>query len=278
MAEREYRKRTIEAPPWVPRTELGKKVAAGLVTSIDEVLKSGKPILETQIVDALLPDLREEVLDVTNTQRMTSYGRKMTMRAIVIIGNQRGYVGAGVGKSAEARDAIQEAITDAKKNIVKVMLGCGSWECGCGTPHSILHKGSGKSSSTSIQVIPAPKGVGIVAGQTSKKVLELVGIKDCWTFTKGRTRNILNMVLATLHALDALNHFKKGRTYMEPEPLHEGVTQSIEQTTIEESPKKEEAPEKEIAETTPKPSKPKKSPVKKKDVETDQEVKEPEED
>ncbi len=202
--------RPVERAPWTPKTDLGRRVAAGEITSYDEIVSSGKPILETQIVDTLLPDLKEEVLEVTSTQRMTAYGRKQQMRAVVILGNMRGYVAIGVGKAAEARDAIGEAITDGKKNIIKVQLGCGSWECGCGSEHSIPQKAFGKNSSTSIEIRPAPKGVGIVAGTVSKKVLEMVGVKDCWSFSKGRTRNVLNMVLATVEALDSLNHLKTG--------------------------------------------------------------------
>ena len=146
---REPRERTERPrPDWTPRTQLGREVAGNMITSIDDILKAGRPILETQIVDTLLPDLKEEVLEVTSTQRMTAYGRKQAMRAVVILGNRRGYIAIGVGKAAEARDAIGEAITDAKKHIVKVNLGCGSWECGCGGRHSIIQRAVGKSSST----------------------------------------------------------------------------------------------------------------------------------
>jgi small subunit ribosomal protein S5 len=198
------------AREWIPKTELGKRVASGEITSIDSILEGGKKILEPEIVDLLLPDLREEVLQVTATQRMSASGRKQLMRAAVVLGNGAGYVGVGVGKSVEARDAIAEAVKEAKKNIMKAMLGCGSWECGCGTPHSILMQVSGKNGSTKIVLKPAPRGVGIVANEVAKKVLELAGVKDVWTFTKGRTRNILNMTLATVYALNSLNRLKKG--------------------------------------------------------------------
>lgn len=199
----------------MPRTELGRKVAAKEVTDINEILSSGKRILETEIVDVLLPDLRDEVLQIKSTQRMTAYGRKQAMRAVVILGNGRGYVSLGVGKAAEVRDAISEAIVEAKKNIVRVSLGCGSWECGCGTEHSLKQKVYGKSSSTEVTILPAPKGVGIVAGVTTRKVLEMAGLRDCWTFSKGRTRNILNAVLATLRALNSANKLKRGKYFEE---------------------------------------------------------------
>ncbi|MFH0972325.1 MAG: 30S ribosomal protein S5 [Candidatus Micrarchaeota archaeon] len=210
---------------WVPRTELGRKVAAKEVTDIDSILASGKRILEIEIIDVLLPDLKDEVLEIKSTQRMTAYGRKQQMRAVVILGNRRGHIALGVGKAAEVRDAIGEAITDAKKNIMRVKLGCGSWECGCGGEHSIGQKVYGKSSSTEVTIIPAPKGIGIVAGATTKKVLELAGVKDCWTFSKGRTRNILNAVIATLKALNSANMLKQGKYF---EEIIEKVEKEIE--------------------------------------------------
>lgn len=199
-----------QASEWIPKTTLGKKVKAGEITSIDEILASGQHILEPQVIDALLPDLREEVLEVESTQRMSAYGRKQQMRAVVILGNNNGYIAVGVGKALESRDAIGEAVKDAKKHLVRVQLGCGSWECGCGQRHSIARAARGQNSSTQIILKPAPRGVGVVANSTAKKVLELSGVKDVWTLTKGRTRNILNMVLAAINALDSLNKLKQG--------------------------------------------------------------------
>ncbi len=195
---------------WVPRTELGRKVASGEITSLEEVLQSGKKILEPEIIDTLLPDLKDEVLDIKSTQRMTAYGRKMKMRAVVILGNHAGVIGIGIGKAAETRDAIGEAISDAKKHLIQVKFGCGSWECACGEKHSISIEVKGKASSTRVTLKPAPKGVGIVAGRTSKKVLDLAGIKDVWSFTSGRTRNSLNTALAVIDAFNVLNKLKKG--------------------------------------------------------------------
>ncbi len=196
---------------WIPKTELGRKVTSGELTSLESVFQSGKKVLEPEIIDALLPDLQEEVLEIRSTQRMTSYGRKMQMRAVVMIGNKAGVIGIGVGKAAEVRDAITEAIKAAKKKLVLLKFGCGSWECTCGAPHSVPRKISGKSSSTKITLKPAPKGVGIVAGRTARKVLELAGIKDVWSFSSGRTKNNLNTALAVVNALNKLNELKKGK-------------------------------------------------------------------
>ncbi|MFH1247028.1 MAG: 30S ribosomal protein S5 [Candidatus Micrarchaeota archaeon] len=195
---------------WTPKTELGKKVASGEITSLDQALQTGKKILEPEIIDALVPDLKEEVIDVKSTQRMTAYGRKMQMRAVVIVGNGTGIIGIGIGKGAETRDAIAEAIRDAKKNLVKLKFGCGSWECACGENHSIPIEITGKASSTRVTLKAAPKGIGIVAGRTAKKVLVLAGLKDVWSFTSGRTRNALNTALAVIDAFNSLNKQKKG--------------------------------------------------------------------
>ena len=195
---------------WIPKTTLGKKVLAGEITSFDQVAEQNLKILEPEIVSVLVPDLADEVLQITSTQRMTAYGRKQQMRAVVILGNKRGFIGVGVGKGAETRDAIAKAVRDAKMNLTRIQLGCGSWECGCGSEHSIPLTVKGFSGSTEITIKPAPRGVGVVAGETARKVLEMAGIKDCWTFSKGRTRNILNAVLATVHALNSLNKLKKG--------------------------------------------------------------------
>ena len=205
------RETTRRKEEWIARTQLGKSVQNGAVTSLDSLLEKGTKILEPQIIDALLPELREEVLEVTSTQRMTAYGRKQQMRSVVVIGDGNGFVGVGVGKAADSRDSISEGIKDAKKNIIKVQLGCSSWECKCGTPHTILREAHGHNSSTEITLKPAPRGVGIVANQTAKKVLGLAGVKDAWSFTKGRTRNILNMALTTIDALDSINKLKTGK-------------------------------------------------------------------
>ncbi len=216
---------------WVPKTVLGKKVLAGEITSLDEVLAAGKRVLEPQIIDFLLKgQKKEEVLEVTSTQRMSGSGRKQLMRAVVLLGSS-GFVGAGVGKAFESRDAIEEAILDAKKHLIKVSLGCGSWECGCGLPHSLPQEVRGSNGSTKIIIKPAPRGVGLLAGEIANNVLELAGVEDAWTFSRGRTRNILNTVLATINALDSLNHLKKGKE--SGESASESASESVKEAGAE---------------------------------------------
>ncbi|MBD3185681.1 30S ribosomal protein S5, partial [Candidatus Bathyarchaeota archaeon] len=97
--------------------------------------------------------------------------------------------------------AIRKAISLAKLEIIPVRRGCGSWECGCGEHHTVPFKVQGKVGSVEIELIPAPKGVGLAVADTAKTVLSLAGIKDVWSKTKGRTRTTANMVKATYEAL-----------------------------------------------------------------------------
>jgi small subunit ribosomal protein S5 len=195
---------------WVPLTGLGRMVQAGEIKSIDEVLTSGKPIKEPEIVDAFLPDLVDEVLDINMVQRMTDSGRRVKFRAVVVVGNKDGYVGFGQGKDSQVGDAIKKAITNAKTNLIKVRRGCGSWECGCSKPHSIPMLVNGIAGSVKVTLRPAPQGIGLVTGDIGKKVLELAGIRDVWAQTQGQTRTTINYAKATFNALKATNMIRLG--------------------------------------------------------------------
>jgi small subunit ribosomal protein S5 len=188
---------------WVPKTRLGKLVFEGQVTSMEEAIKSGLPIREPRIIDMLLPDLEDEVLDINMVQRMTDSGRRVKFRATVIVGDRNGYVGLGQAKDVQVGPAIRKAIDAAKLAITYIRRGCGSWECACGLPHTVPYEVKGKAGSVSVILIPAPRGLGIAAGNTATKVLEKAGIKDVWTNTFGTTRSTLNFAKATF---DALNH------------------------------------------------------------------------
>jgi len=186
---------------WVPKTRLGVLVSEGQITSMDEAIDSGLPIRESKIVDILLPDLEDEVLDINMVQRMTDSGRRVKFRATVIVGNGDGYVGLGQAKDVQVGPAIRKAIENAKINIIRVRRGCGSWECGCGLPHTVPSEVRGKAGSVTVELKPAPRGLGLAAGNTARKVLEKAGIKDVWTRTEGQTRTTLNFAKATYNAL-----------------------------------------------------------------------------
>ncbi len=186
---------------WVPKTRLGKLVAEGKIKTIDEALASGLPIKEPQIVDILLPNLDEDILEISMVQRMTDSGRRTKFRVTAVVGNRNGYVGVGVGKASQVAPAIQKAVENAKINIFRVERGCGSWECGCGTSHSVPFKTSGVCGSVRITLVPGPKGLGIVAADIAKRVIELAGVRDVWSMTFGETRTTLNFAMATFEAL-----------------------------------------------------------------------------
>ncbi|GBC70118.1 30S ribosomal protein S5 [archaeon HR01] len=190
---------------WVPVTTLGRLVQEGKITSIEQVFQENHRILEPQIVDYLLPNLEQEVVDVKMVQRQTDAGEKTRFKAVVVVGNRDGYVGIGAGKSAQVVIAIEKALNNAKLNIIPVKRGCGSWECACGEPHSLLVKTEGKCGSVRITLMPAPRGLGLVAGETQKIVLTLAGIKDCWSRSFGETRTSLSVVGATYEALKNTN-------------------------------------------------------------------------
>jgi small subunit ribosomal protein S5 len=194
---------------WVPRTRLGKLVAEGKVKTMDEAIASGLPIKEPEMIDILLPNLQDEVLEISMVQRMTDSGRRTKFRVTAVVGNRDGYVGIGVGKASQVAPAIQKAINNAKINIFKVQRGCGSWECGCGGNHSLPVKVTGSAGSVRVTLIPGPKGLGLVAGDVAKKVLELAGVSDVWTFTRGNTRTTINFARATFDALKQTMYVKR---------------------------------------------------------------------
>lgn len=191
----------VEVEGWQPRTRVGRLVKEGKIKTIDEIFRRNLPILETEIVDYLLPGLDHEVIDVSIVQKMTDAGRITRFRAVVIVGNKDGYVGLGKGKARQFRFAIEKAIRNAKLNITPVRRGCGSWECTCGESHSIPFTVRGKSGSVEVILKPAPKGTGLVAGDVAKVVLRMAGVSDVWTFTKGETRTSYNFARATYLAL-----------------------------------------------------------------------------
>jgi small subunit ribosomal protein S5 len=133
---------------------------------------------------------------------MTDSGRRVKFRATVIVGNGNGFVGLGQAKDVQVGPAIRKAISNAKINIIKVKRGCGSWECACGLEHTVPSQVQGKAGSVLVELKPAPRGLGLAAGDTARKVLEKAGIKDVWTRTEGTTRTTLNFAKATFNALE----------------------------------------------------------------------------
>ncbi|NHN47221.1 30S ribosomal protein S5 [Halostella sp. JP-L12] len=186
---------------WEPVTRLGKQVQEGEITTMEEALNSGLPLKEPEVTDQLLPGLEDEVLDINMVQRMTDSGRRVKFRCVVAIGNRDGFVGYAEGRDDQVGAAIQKAIGIAKLNIINVSRGCGSWECGCGRPHTVALRSTGKAGSVEVELRPAPRGLGLAGGETVRNVLELAGIEDAWTRSSGNTRTTVNFAKATFNAL-----------------------------------------------------------------------------
>jgi small subunit ribosomal protein S5 len=132
-----------------------------------------------------------------------------------VVGDENGFIGMGKGKAKEVGPAIRKAIVNAKRKMIevkegcgRVKEGCGSWECSCGTMHSVPFKVTGKSGSVRVTLMPAPKGLGIVASDVIKKILRIAGLKDVWVSTSGNTRTKVNTANATFDALKQLSLVK----------------------------------------------------------------------
>jgi len=198
------RPRNMEEP-WLPKTQLGELVQSGLIT-IDKIFENNLVVKEKQIIDILLPQLKEDVVTIKMVQQMTASGQRSKFKAVVLIGSD-GYIGVGSTKSREVGPAIRKAIDKAKLSVIPILRGCGSKECGCGHTHSIPFKTQGKCGSVRIELIPAPAGVGLVCADKVKQLLRLAGIEDIWSKTFGDTRTSENLVKATFDALKQAHKF-----------------------------------------------------------------------
>jgi len=137
--------------------------------------------------------VKEKVVFINRVAKVVKGGRNFRFSALVVVGNEDGYVGVGIGKATEVPEAIRKAIEDAKKQLIKVSR----YETTI--PHEIVGEyGAGK-----VFLMPAPEGTGIIAGGPVRAVLELAGIKDVRAKSLG-SNNARNMVNATMDALSKL--------------------------------------------------------------------------
>ena len=186
---------------WIPKTSIGKSVLSGEINSMEEILSKGLRIQEAGIVKKLLPDLKTEVIDVGIIQKMTPNGQSTRFKALVAAGNENGWLGIGMGKSKQMRIAIEKANNAAYLSVSPVKLGCGSWECRCDQKHSVPFKVKGKGGSVTVEIIPAPRGLGLVAGPKIRNLLKMAGLKDAWTTAKGSTPTMNSTSKAVLQCL-----------------------------------------------------------------------------
>ncbi len=220
---RDDRRGSEKPVEWVPKTKLGHDIISGKYTSIDQVIATGELILEPEIVDYLIQNLKQEIVYVGGspgkgggtkrtatriTTRMHKSGRRYSMSSLVAVGNQDGVIGMAKESGTDHRAAIEKSLKQAKLNIIKIKRGCGNWECSCKGTHSIPFKIEAKHGSVTMVLLPAPKGVGIVADEESKKLLALAGLKDVWTQTYGQTGTRINLAFAVFEALKKLSKVK----------------------------------------------------------------------
>src|SRR5512145_642916 len=185
-----------QATVWKPRTALGQMVIENKISSMEQIYENGMRIQESEIVKHLLPDIKSQVVHVGIVQKQTDAGEMTRFAALVAVGNENGWFGIGNGKAAQMRNAIDKAINSAYLNVIPIKLGCGSWECRCNQLHSIHFQVSGKGGSVTIEILPGPRGLGLVAGENIKTLLKLAGLKDAWTKSYGSTNTMASTTKA----------------------------------------------------------------------------------
>ncbi|MFA7175434.1 MAG: 30S ribosomal protein S5 [Kiritimatiellia bacterium] len=140
-----------------------------------------------------LGELEEKVVKVDAVSKTVKGGRTRSFRAVVVVGDGRGHVGAGTGKAKEVSDAIRKGVEDAKKNMIEVPI------VGSSIPHPIETRFSGAR----VLLRPASQGTGVIAGGPVRAVLEAAGVRDILTKSLGSS-NPVNVVRATIIALSSL--------------------------------------------------------------------------
>ncbi len=152
---------------------------------------------------------KEQVVQIRRVTKVVKGGKKLSFRAIVIVGNQKGQVGVGCAKASEVIIAIQKAIADGRKNLITVPI----------FKTTIPHPITGRSGAGAVMLRPASQGTGIIAGGAVRSVLELAGIENILSKSLG-SKSPLNAANATLEALKSLRPFsevakKRGLTMAE---------------------------------------------------------------
>ncbi|TQD34847.1 30S ribosomal protein S5 [Haloflavibacter putidus] len=142
-------------------------------------------------------ELKDRLVGVQRVTKVTKGGRAFGFSAIVVVGDENGVVGQGLGKSKEVAEAISKAVEDAKKNLVRIPLN----------KTSIPHEQKGKYSGARVILLPAAEGTGVIAGGPIRAVLESVGVQDVLSKSQGSS-NPHNMVKATFDALLQLRSAK----------------------------------------------------------------------
>ena len=159
--------------------------------------RSRKKKVETEEVKPE-SEWKEQVVQISRVTKVVKGGKKLSFRAVVIVGNKKGQVGVGCAKAAEVIIAIQKAIADGRKNLITVPI----------FKTTIPHPITGRSGAGKVMLRPASQGTGIIAGGSVRLVLELAGIENILSKSLG-SKSPLNAANATINALKSLRNFKE---------------------------------------------------------------------
>ena len=159
--------------------------------------RKGQRRRKIETVEPVESEWKEQVVQIRRVTKVVKGGKKLSFRAIVIVGNKKGQVGMGVAKAAEVIVAIQKAVADGRKNLISVPI----------FKTTIPHMITGRSGAGSVVLKPASQGTGVIAGGAVRAVLELSGIENILSKSLG-SKSPLNAANATLNALKSLRTFK----------------------------------------------------------------------
>ena len=141
------------------------------------------------------PEWSERVVAIQRVTKVVKGGKKLSFRAVIVVGDEKGKVGVGVGKAADVITAVRKGVTDGKRNIVSIPLT---------TSNSIPHKTNGRFGAAKVLLRPSAPGCGVIAGGSVRTVLELAGIQNILSKQLG-SNNLLNNARATVQGLSLIH-------------------------------------------------------------------------